>query len=115
MLKYSHDFPKSFASLEDAQVFLEGFFNEYNHIHRHSGIAWHTPTSVHFGTADAVDEARQTRHGFRADRVRPRCRPPYCTYTTLSGPATRSNLNCDVPSGDGASESRQLHTQARVH
>ena len=48
MLKYSHDFPKSFASLEDAQVFLEGFFNEYNHIHRHSGIAWHTPTSVHF-------------------------------------------------------------------
>ena len=69
-LKYLHDFPKSFASLEDAQVFLEGFFNEYNHIHRHSGIAWHTPTSVHFGTADAVDEARQTRHGFRADRCR---------------------------------------------
>jgi transposase InsO family protein len=58
-LKYLHDFPKSFASLDDARVFLEGFFNEYNHIHRHSGIAWHTPASVHFGTADAVDEARQ--------------------------------------------------------
>ncbi|WP_371851355.1 integrase core domain-containing protein [Rhodococcus globerulus] len=38
-LKYLHDFPTSFASLDDARVFLEGFFNEYNHIHRHSGIA----------------------------------------------------------------------------
>jgi len=47
------------SSLDDARVFLEGFFNEYNHIHRHSGIAWHTPASVHFGTAEAVDEARQ--------------------------------------------------------
>ncbi len=58
-LKYLHDFPKAFASLADARQFLEGFFNEYNHIHRHSGIGWHTPASVHFGTSDAVDEARQ--------------------------------------------------------
>ncbi|WP_209448793.1 integrase core domain-containing protein [Rhodococcus qingshengii] len=58
-LKYLHDFPKSFASLTDAREFLEGFFNEYNHIHHHSGIGWHTPASVHFGTASAIDEARQ--------------------------------------------------------
>ncbi|WP_317546075.1 DDE-type integrase/transposase/recombinase [Rhodococcus globerulus] len=58
-LKYLHDFPKSFASLADAREFLEGFFNEYNHIHHHSGIGWHTPASVHFGTSGAVDEARQ--------------------------------------------------------
>jgi hypothetical protein len=58
-LKYLHDFPKSFASLQDARLFLEGFFNEYNHIHRHSGIGWHTPASVHFGTAAAIDDARQ--------------------------------------------------------
>ncbi|WP_405181037.1 IS3 family transposase [Nocardia sp. NBC_01377] len=58
-LKYLHDFPKSFASLKDARLFLEGFFNEYNHIHRHSGIGWHTPASVHFGTADTIDDARQ--------------------------------------------------------
>nr|WP_240483093.1 hypothetical protein [Rhodococcus opacus] len=38
---------------------MEGFFNEYNHIHHHSGIAWHTPASVHFGTSPAIDEARQ--------------------------------------------------------
>jgi putative transposase len=57
-LKYLHDFPKSFASLADARLFLEGFFNEYNHIHRHSGIGWHTAASVHFGTSAAVDHAR---------------------------------------------------------
>ncbi|WP_454836964.1 transposase [Rhodococcus qingshengii] len=58
-LKYLHNFPKLFATLYDARVFLEGFFNEYNHIHRHSGTAWLTSASVRFGTADAVDEARQ--------------------------------------------------------
>jgi len=58
-LKYIPDFPKSFASLGDAHLYLDGFFNEYNHVHRHSGIGWHTPASVHFGTADAIDEARQ--------------------------------------------------------
>ncbi len=58
-LKYLHDFPKSFASLADARQYLEGFFTEYNHIHRHSGIGWHTPASVHFGTDAAVDDARR--------------------------------------------------------
>lgn len=58
-LKYLHDSPKSFASLADAREFLEGFFNEYNHVHHRSGIAWHTPASVHFGTSPAIDEARQ--------------------------------------------------------
>ena len=58
-MKYLHDFPKNFNTVQDARVFCEGFFAEYNHVHRHSGIAWHTPTSVHFGTADAIDDARQ--------------------------------------------------------
>ena len=55
-LKYLHDFPGSFGSLLEARDFLDGFFPEYNHVHRHSGIAWHTPASVHFGTAGAVDK-----------------------------------------------------------
>ena len=59
-LKYLPDFPESFESLADARQFCAGFFHQYNYIHRHSGIAWHTPASVHFGTADAIDEARQT-------------------------------------------------------
>ncbi|HZJ03934.1 MAG TPA: integrase core domain-containing protein, partial [Nocardioidaceae bacterium] len=49
-----YPFPESFASLAHARQFCAGFFHEYNYIHRHSGIAWHTPASVHFGTADAI-------------------------------------------------------------
>lgn len=59
-LKYLPDFPDAFVSLADARQFCARFFHEYNYIHRHSGIAWHTPASVHFGTDDAIDEARQT-------------------------------------------------------
>jgi len=43
-----------------ARQFCAGFFYEYNYVHHHSGIAWHTPASVHFGTAETIDEARQT-------------------------------------------------------
>ncbi len=48
------------TSLAEARQFCAGFFYEYNYVHHHSGIAWHTPASVHFGTADTIDEARQT-------------------------------------------------------
>ncbi|MGI8614184.1 MAG: transposase [Nocardioidaceae bacterium] len=58
-LKYLPDFPAAFASLAHAREFCAGFFYEYNYIHRHSGIAWHNPASVHFGTSDAIDQDRQ--------------------------------------------------------
>ncbi len=57
-LKYVPDFPDHFESLADAQTFCEGFFTEYNHLHRHSGIGWHTPASVHFGTYLDIDQQR---------------------------------------------------------
>jgi len=57
-LKYVHDFPHHFDSLAEARAFCDGFFTEYNHVHRHSGIAWHTPASVHQGTYGAIDDAR---------------------------------------------------------
>ena len=37
-MKYLHDFPKNFNTVQDARVFCEGFFAEYNHVHRHSGM-----------------------------------------------------------------------------
>ncbi len=58
-LKYLPEFPASFASLAHARQFCADFFHQYNYIHRHSGIAWHTPASVHFGTSGAIDQARQ--------------------------------------------------------
>ena len=58
-LKYLHDSPKSFASLDDARVFLERFFGR---VQPHSplfGNCLAYPAWVHFGTADAVNEVRQ--------------------------------------------------------
>jgi putative transposase len=58
-LKYCPVFPGEFGSLQDAHVFCKKFFNYYNHEHYHSGIALHTPYSMHTGTAEAIQEKRQ--------------------------------------------------------
>ena len=77
-LKYAPAFPATFGSLADAGAFCETFFAYYNHEHRHSGIALHTPASVHFGTAGQVRQQRQTTlHGaYRAHPERFRHRRP---------------------------------------
>lgn len=57
-LKYFPAFPERFGSVEDARSFCAFFFNYYNHEHRHSGVAYHTPASVHYGTATEVRAKR---------------------------------------------------------
>jgi putative transposase len=57
-LKYCPAFPERFGSIEDARAFCAEFFAYYNHHHRHSGIALHTPASLHFGTAADAQAAR---------------------------------------------------------
>lgn len=57
-LKYAPDFPGSFGSIQDARAFVRPFLDFYNHHHRHSGIGYHTPASVHFGTAVTVRAER---------------------------------------------------------
>ncbi len=57
-LKYCPAFPERFGSIEDARAFCAAFFSHYNGEHRHSGIAYHTPASVHFGTAAEIRESR---------------------------------------------------------
>jgi len=71
-LKYAPAFPANFGSLADARAFCEQFFSYYNHEHRHSGIALHTPASVHYGTAREVRRQRQaTLHAaFQANPIR---------------------------------------------
>ncbi len=71
-LKYAPAFPTNFGSLPDARAFCEHFFAYYNHEHRHSGIALHTPASVHYGTADEVHrQRRKTLHAaFEANPLR---------------------------------------------
>lgn len=57
-LKYCPAFPARFGSIQDARGFADEFFNYYNHEHRHSGIGWHTPASVHYGTAPEIRAQR---------------------------------------------------------
>lgn len=59
-LKYCPAFPDRFGSIHDARTFCETFFAYYNHEHRHSGIALHTPASVHYGTATEIRAQRAT-------------------------------------------------------
>ncbi len=57
-LKYCPAFPERFGCIQDARAFCEAFFAYYNHEHRHSGIGYHTPASVHYGTAEEVRSQR---------------------------------------------------------
>jgi putative transposase len=57
-LKYCPAFPERFGSIEDARRFCTAFFDYYCHEHRHSGIGYHTPASVHYGTAEEVRAKR---------------------------------------------------------
>jgi len=57
-LKYRPDFPDRFGCIEDARAFCQSFFRWYNTEHRHCGIAWHTPQSVHYAQSEAIRSAR---------------------------------------------------------
>ena len=57
-LKYCPAFPDRFGSIEDARAFIDIFMTYYCHEHRHSGIALHTPASVHYGTAHEIRTQR---------------------------------------------------------
>jgi putative transposase len=57
-LKYCPAFPERFGCIEDARAFCSAFFAYYDHEHRHSGIGYHTPASVHYGTATEVRAQR---------------------------------------------------------
>ena len=58
-MKYRPDFPARFGCIEDARAHCQAFFDWYNNHHRHSGIGFMTPHSVHYGHAQALREVRQ--------------------------------------------------------
>ncbi len=58
-LKYRPGFPERFGSLQDARAFCRVFFRWYNEEHRHCGIGYLTPATVHFGRAAIVTDIRQ--------------------------------------------------------
>jgi putative transposase len=80
-LKYCPAFPERFGSIPDVRAFCEAFFTFYNHEHRHSGIGYHTPASVHYGTAEEVrsQRAKALNAAYAANSTRfraPRPEPP---------------------------------------
>ena len=58
-VKNSPRFPARFTSLAHARTFTDAFFEHYNHHHRHSGIGYHTPATVHTGHHHAIRAHRQ--------------------------------------------------------
>ena len=58
-MKYRPGFPARFGCIEDARAHCQAFFAWYNNTHRHSGIGYMTPYSVHYGYAQEVHVTRQ--------------------------------------------------------
>lgn len=73
-------FPAGAASLGHARTCVDEFFAHYNH-HRHSGIGYHTPGSVHLGHHTTIREHRQAvlDHASATDPHRIR-RPPIAPH-----------------------------------
>ena len=97
-LKYLPNFPARFRSLAEAREFCTGFFHKYNFAHRHSGIAWHTPASVHFGTSAQIDQARQNTltaaYHAHPQRFGRRPHPPIMpTQSRINEPETQPQNN----------------------
>jgi putative transposase len=57
-LKYRPDFPARFGSIEDARAHCQRFFHWYNTAHRHGGIGFMTPASMHYGRAAEMQQLR---------------------------------------------------------
>jgi putative transposase len=58
-MKYRPEYPSRFGSIQDARAFSVGFFRWYNEEHRHSGIALYTPSDVHYGRIEQIQQDRQ--------------------------------------------------------
>ncbi|GAU71282.1 transposase [Streptomyces sp. NBRC 110611] len=52
------DSPERFDSLAHAREWFDASIAYYNHERWHSGVGWHTPASVHFGTTEEVRDQR---------------------------------------------------------
>lgn len=59
-LKYTAGYPDRFGSIQDARTWARSFFDWYNEAHYHTGLNLLTPSSVHYGQADAICQQRQT-------------------------------------------------------
>ena len=57
--KYAPTYPDRFDDYPHAKAWCGLFFQHYNHEHKHEGIAWLTPATVHDGQAPCILAQRQ--------------------------------------------------------
>lgn len=91
-IKYDHDCPEHFDSIDHARTWTRDFLHRYAHDHRHSGLGRHTPADVHTGTAHLVQQRRREQlrryHAAHPERFR---RPPRAP--DLPGPTGINHRN----------------------
>jgi putative transposase len=113
-LKYRPGFPDRFASIEEARAFCQDFFRWYNAEHRHAGIGLLAPEIVHYGQAQAADDARSqvlaAAHAAHPERfVRQVPRPPQLPPAAWINPPQPTR---NVPTA--SEEARQYFPAPRV-
>ena len=103
-----NDLPARFGCIEDARAYCQTLFPWYNIEHRHSGIGYMTPHSVHYGHAQALRRAHKP----------PRCRPhswyPPTALRPLSSTTHAAHRSLDQPADKGGrrhSKSTPLHNK----
>lgn len=114
-VKYHPSFPDRFGNLDDGLAFGRRFFPWYNEHHHHSGLAYLTPATVHFGrTEEALAKRDATlldayrRHPERFARVPTAPRPPKVVYINPppkadhEGPATEPESGKSEPTTHGS-------------
>ncbi|WP_327259700.1 integrase core domain-containing protein [Streptomyces sp. NBC_01240] len=100
--KYMSDYPERFDSLAHAREWFDAFIAYYNYEHRHSGIGWHTPASVHFGTAEKSATSEPSRSPKRSPAT------PNASVAAPDTPPTLSADNSTRPSTPLSHQSRGL-------
>lgn len=87
--KYRPGYPKWFHHLEQARAWAHAFVHAYNHHHRHSGLAGHTPQSVHDGSWQHVHTVRQAA----IDELHATNPSRYPTAARMPAPAAAVHIN----------------------
>ncbi|WP_280403469.1 DDE-type integrase/transposase/recombinase [Nocardia brasiliensis] len=85
-IKYDLDCPDRFDSIDHARAWTHQFLHRYATEHRHSGLGYHTPATVHHNTATEIHRQRQAHldryWNAHPERFHRRPTPPALPTTT---------------------------------
>ena len=92
-MKYDLDYPRRFTDIDHARTWVARFTHTDNTVHRHSGVGYCTPQSVHDGTWTTLRNRRQDLldHAWRQHPTRFWRRPKHTASMTLPGSTNPPN------------------------